>query len=236
MNSIPVLNLNIRRNLKKSVVVISDSRGARLGQEFRSLRSPHMHFRVIVKSGAGLARLWEAAEYEILFNQPDIIFLYGAVCDLTDRYYTAYGNRYFWPPSNINERTEEIMTLMDDIIRNHLLMQTETKIVFIPECGLDINMYNGIYHPIPWRHLVTQSNLDYNLRRLQRRARDINDTYSIGTPRSLDLTHSRRNGIMRPIYSRLYDGLHPPRSMTRAFAVIIHDFVKYFLIDSANDW
>lgn len=125
---------------------------------------------------------------------------------------------------------------MDDIIKNHLLMRTSTKIVFIPECGLDINYYNGIHQPIPWRCLVTQADLEHGLKRLQRRAKELNDIYSIGTPRTLDLTHSRRNGHMKPIYSRLYDGLHRPRSMVRRFAGIIHDFAKHFLIDTVNDW
>lgn len=226
--------MGIVRRRKKTAVIISDSRGARLGQELRALRSTHIHFRVIVKSGAKLIQLWEHAEYEILFNQPDIIFLYGGVCDLTDRYYNMYGERYFWPPFNIRDRVESIIDTMDDIMKNHLLMNTQTKIVFIPECGLDLLRYNGIHHPAPWRYLVTQADLEYNLRRLQTRAREINNIYSIGTPRTLDLTHSRRNGYMMPVYSRLYDGLHPPRSMVRNFAMIIHDFTKYFLIDNIH--
>lgn len=237
MNSIPVVNRGYDGRRKKTAVILSDSRGARLGQELRALRSDYIHFRVRVNSGAKLAKLWEFAEYEILFNQPDVIFLYGGVCDLTDRFYTEFGERYFWTPFNIKDRVESIIDTMDmdSIMRNHLIMNTQTKLVFIPECGLDLLRYNGIEHPAPWRCLVAQADLDYNIRRLQTRARVINNTYGIGTPRTLDLTHSRRNGYMMPVYSRLYDGLHPPRSMVRNFARVIHDFTKYFLIDNIYD-
>lgn len=191
--------------VKKQVAVIADSRGARLGLELRLRSNEHVHYRVLVKSGAKLTQLWEIAEHEILYNHPDFIFILGSICDLTDRNYDVFGNRFFWPPMDIKRRVDQVLTTLDEIANNARLICTYTKVCFLPENGMDINKYNGIEDPIPWRNLTTQHELERGFLRLQRKARFINDSMNIVTPRSLDITHSRRNGRMRPVYGRLYN-------------------------------
>lgn len=222
--------------MKSQVVIISDSRGARLGQELRSMFNPDVHYRVIVKSGAKLEKLWEIAESEIIYNMPNFIFLLGSVCNITDRYYDENGVRYFWPPSNIKARVDYILQTMEDIASNALMIGTHTKVCFLPENGMDINRYNGINNPIPWRNLVIQHNMERGFNRIQRKAKYLNDRMDVATPRSLEITHSRRNGIMRPVYGRLYDGLHFSRPVARRLAIIINEYANQFLSGAQHDY
>lgn len=69
---------------KLHIVVVSDSRGRLLTQLLNNYCDEKRLFRVIVKSGAGLLRLWNAAELEMKHSRVDILFLLGVVCDITD--------------------------------------------------------------------------------------------------------------------------------------------------------
>lgn len=222
-------------NMKRQIVIISDSRGARLGHELRSLFNPDIHYRVIVKSGAKLEKLWELAEAEILYNMPSFLFILGSICNLTDRYYDDNGVRFFWPPPNIKARVDQVLQTMEDITNNALLIGTYTKVCFLPENGMDINQYNGISNPIPWRNLHIQHELERGFSRIQRKAKYLNDQLGVQTPRTLEITHSRRNGIMRPVYGRLYDGLHFSRPVARRLASIINEYANQFLTGTQHE-
>lgn len=225
------MNTSMEMNTrKKQVVIIADSRGARLGHELHLLFNGNVHYRVLVKSGAKLSQLWETAESEILFNAPDLIFIMGSICDMTDRHFDARGHRYFWPPACIMTRVNQILAVLDDMANNAQLIGTHSKVCFIPEFGMDINKYNGIVNPIPWRYLAVQNELERGFIRLQRKARSLNEMMGIPTPRTLDITHSRRNRRLRPVYGRLYDGLHFSRPLARQLAHIINEYVTRFIV------
>lgn len=219
----------------KSIVIIADSRGARLAQELRSIHNNNVHYRVLVKSGARLIQLWELAENEILFNRPDLIFILGSICDLTDRHFDEEGNRYFWPPANLSARVDYVIATMEEMANNAQLIGNNTKVCFLQENGMDINKYNGISDPIPWRNLNIQHNLERGFSRIQTKARQLNASMGLSTPRSLDITHSRRNGRLRPVYNRLYDGLHFQRAVARQLARILDDYVIRFFVEPSYE-
>lgn len=151
------------------------------------------------------------------------IFILGSICDMTDRVYDVFGHRSFWPPSDIQARINQVLTIMDEMANNAKLIGSHTKACFLPENRMDVNAYNGISDPIPWKNLTTQHELERGFIQLQRKARFLNNTMNIVTPRSLDITHSRRNGRLRPVYGKLYDGLHFSRPVARHLACILNE-------------
>lgn len=219
----------------RQVVIISDLRGARLGQELRSLHNNDVHYRVIVRSGARLTLLWELAENEILFNKPDVIFILGSICDLTDRHYDHFGNRYFWPPTNLPAWVNEILATLEEMANNALLIGNGTKVCFLQENGMDVNKYNHFNDPIPWQNLNVQHNLERGVGRIQVKVRQLNAMMGLATPRTLDLTHSRRNGRLKPVYGRLYDGLHFQRPIVRQLARILDEYVTRFWLHPEHE-
>lgn len=62
---------------RKRVLILTDSRGAWLSREVKNYaRDMHIEkfdFRVIYRKGAGLALLWEIAEFSLLTRKIDII-------------------------------------------------------------------------------------------------------------------------------------------------------------------
>lgn len=141
---------------KVKIVVITDSRGRFLDQ-FLTLHSHDMRkFHVVVKRGAGLERLWEAAEWELKKNKVDILFILGGVCDITDQRYDISGRRNAWPPTDIDSRFTQICSIIDDISVRFKSLGTNTLLSLIPEAGLDLIKYNKVKSPIPQETLKIQ--------------------------------------------------------------------------------
>lgn len=200
--------------------IVSDSRGRSLDFLFSQLFDFPVEFTVYYRNGAHLRDLWETVEQIILFDHTDIVYLYGGVCDLTDKMYIN-GVKQYWPPANLNARINEINSVMSDIFSNFTLMYTTTKLCLIPEAGLDLIKYNAVPDPVPRHLLVIQEDIEKKLHFLQELAKSLNHSVGMITPFTLDVTHARRSGRMVPVYNRLYDGLHPSLSVKKKFAKII---------------
>lgn len=54
--------------------------------ELATYNDSEIRFHVKYRKGAGLIELWEIAEYELVRDNYDMIFILGSVCDLTDKY------------------------------------------------------------------------------------------------------------------------------------------------------
>lgn len=85
---------------------------------------------------------------------------------------------------------------MRDIVNNFKIMpkKTSCKLAFLPEPGLELVRYNKIPHPVPWRILVEQSELEDDLELLQLYTRVLNSHIGSLTPWTLDISHAHRNG------------------------------------------
>lgn len=193
---------------KKHVLIIMDSRGSWLHRELRRHQKPSVKFNVIYRKGAGLTKLWEITEWALLTRKVDLILIMGGVCDLTDKFYVN-GVRKFWPPDDMESRFTEISRIMKDMARNFKLMEVQCKLAFLPDPGLDLIRVNKIHHPVPWRALVVQAELEDNLEMLHLYTRALNSYLGSLTPWTLEITHSHRRGNMIPVYDRTYDGIHP---------------------------
>lgn len=219
-------NLYKRRT---QALVIADSRGALLWREFRRIPNEDIYYRVITRKGASLRKLWEIAESEIFRGRPDIIFLYGGICDLTDRIYNWQGGREFWPPTDMITRINEVADLMSSIANNITLMNIRVKLCFLPEAGCDLLRYNRCHEPISRELIQLQENFEHGLKYLQRHAKKLNSDMGLPTPWSLDATHGRRYGKLVPVYERTHDGLHPTPEVARNLAEIISKYLSYVL-------
>lgn len=135
-------------NRRIQALVLANSRGSYLWREFRRIPNDDTYFRVISRKGASLKKLWEIAESEIFKGRPDIIFLYGGICDLTDRFYNRYGCREFWPPADLVTRINEVADLRSSIATDITLMNIRVKLCFLPEAGCDLLKYNHCHEPI----------------------------------------------------------------------------------------
>lgn len=212
---------------KKFVLIVMDSRGSWLHRELYKYQLPHLRFKVVYRKGAGLRSLWEIVEWYLLNRQVDYVILLGGVCDITDRSY-VYGIREFWPPNDLEERFNELYGYMRDIVHNFKLLpcNPDCKLAFLPEPGLDLIKYNKVPHPVPWRLLVTQAELEDRLDLLQLYTRALNSLTGAITPWSMDVTHAHRNGRLIPVYDRMTDGLHLSGNQVKKLADVIANFAR----------
>lgn len=222
------MSVKLKRNF---VLIVTDSRGSWLHRELNKYQLPHLRFKVVYKKGAGLRSLWELAEWYLLTRQIDYIIFLGGVCDITDKTY-YYGYRQFWPPSDLVLRFEELQGYMRDIVHNFKLIthNSNCKLAFLPEPGLDLIAYNKIPHPVPWRLLVTQAELEDHLDLLQLYTRALNSLTGSRTPWSMDISHAHRNGKMVPVYDRMTDGLHFSGNQMKKLADVVANFARIELI------
>lgn len=222
------MDLHRYHKRKIQVLIISDSRGAYLWREFRRFSNNEAYFRVISRKGATLQRIWAIAELEILKGRPDIIIIYGGICNLTDHCYNN-GRREFWPPVDFRTRTNEVADILHTIANNHKLLNVSIKLCILPEGGCDLLRYNRVPEPIPRELIRIQEDFERGLKYLQNVARDLNTYLNIPTPWSMDITHARRYGRLLPVYDRTRDGLHPSQEMAQELAEILSKYVSHII-------
>lgn len=205
------------------IIIYADSRGAWLERSLRRFQTDKYHFVVKFRRGAGLIDLWELIEFDILTRtrRADFIFVYGGICDLTQRYINRFGRRSYWPAYNMKESFKKVKRTMNDMVNNLRLISPNTRMCFLPEAGVDMISYNRIYHPVPYRLLILQETFENHLRDLQWVTRLINSRSGLVTPWSLDVTHSHRSGRMVPVFGRSMDGLHLTIHQVRRLAQVI---------------
>lgn len=186
-----------------------------MDSELQRLKDETTQFKVIVKRGAGLDRLWSETEKELRINRPDIVFIYGGVCDLTDLHYDTHGKRSVFLPKDMEARIISICDKHEDIASKFTKIESNSQLSFVMESGLDLIVYNGIKQPIPREWLEEQERLERFLPSLQDKARMLNSGLRSQTAWTLDATHARRGLLLSPVYSRLPDGLHPNEAVSR---------------------
>lgn len=136
------------------------------------------------------------------------------------------GTRAFWPNKNLEDHFSYIKDIMNGMISNFKLLDLPGKLCFVPEPGADLIRYNHVRHPVPWDKLIIQQELEERLEDLLISTRRMNDRLSVPTPWTMNITHSRRNGGLIPIYDRFRDGLHPSLVQVKKLAIVIIDFTR----------
>lgn len=213
--------------MRKYITIITDSRGSWLQQAINRLVDYRFSVKVIYRRGGGLRDLWEIAEWTLISRKIDLLIILGGVCDMTTMYHDARGRRQVWTPDNLGSRFAEIKSIMVDMSNNFkLIAGYGNKLVFLPDPGIDMIRYNRLLHPVPWRALVFQEELEKYVKDLHEFTRELNAENGSLTPWSLDVTHSFRNGTLIPIYDRMRDGLHFSTLQTHNLAKKIMVYVE----------
>lgn len=220
----PIATCNMS-NKKLQVRVYADSRGRLLKSELYRLNDGTIHFHTRYRKGAQLVNLWEMAELDLLSGQIDLVILLGGICNITDAYYDHHGRRSFWPPNNITQRFDDIKGLMRDMASNYRLLNTKTKLCFIPEAGIDLVKFNSLKEPISIEVRRLQSDLETELQELRDFTKNLNTSMNVLTPWTLKVTHRRHSNKWIPVYSRSNDGLHPTLHQAYQIASVLHKFV-----------
>lgn len=117
--------------------------------------------------------LWEIAERAILTKPVDLIILLGGVCDMTRKIHIG-DRRFYWPLEELDKTFTDISTTMKDIARNYRMLAPFCKFVFLPDPGVDLIRFNRIPHPVPWRELIVQEELEEHLELLHLYTRALN--------------------------------------------------------------
>lgn len=224
-----------RLDRKQYILIVTDSRGAWLHRELNRYQSYRLKFSVIYRKGAGLEELWEVIEWNLLTKHIDYVFLLGGICNLTEKCHVR-GHREFWPPSDLDLSFGRVHQLIRDMAKNFKLLKTNSKLVLLPEPGIDLIRYNGVPHPVPWRKLVVQSEFEDRLELLHLYTRAINSHLGVTTPWSLDITHTHRNHEVHPVYDRLRDGLHFTGSQVTKLAKILAEYVEDDITKSMSNY
>lgn len=212
---------------KFQVYIYTDSRGLWLRNALSNYRSEKIVYHVNARKGAGLQLVWTLAEYDLMTRDIDLIIIQAGICDLTDRSYNENGLREYWPPFDSDLRFNLVESTMWDIQNNFTLLDKDAKLVFMPEPGADLLIYNRHFHPARADRLIAQESFLNNIEKLQKATRQINLTLGSPTPRWLEATHDRRGLKWIPVYSRLYDGLHPTATVVDRYASIISEYVNW---------
>lgn len=224
---------------KKRVLIIMDSRGAWLSRELRNYtrdsQIDKIEFRVIYRKGAGLATLWEVAEFALLTRKIDLLLILGGICDITGPSRDSSGRRVFWPRSNLPERMDYVVSIMEGIVSNFRLLDLPCRLCFLPEPGADLIRYNRLFHPIDWKYLIIQEELESFMVSLHAFTRRLNRSLQMPTPWTLDASHTRRNGRLIQVYSRFRDGLHPALPQVKKWAEIIVEFAAELFNDNGTN-
>lgn len=203
---------------RKKILVVSDSRGSKLGSHLEEKADDLLTFDLLVKRGGDLLNLWNIAEQQLRKGKADMVFLYGGVCNLTDLFYNVQGQRMAWPPTNLTKRMNDISSIMENIADEFKTRYHGKFLSFIPEAGLDLVAYNRIPEPVQRQYIKTQEELERLLPNLHVKARYLNDLLGSATAWSLDATHTKRGPHMIPVYTRLQDGLHPSDNVAKKIA------------------
>lgn len=223
----------------KKVLIITDSRGAWLTREVRNFTRDHhfddIDFRIIYRKGAGLAKIWEIAEFALLTRKIDLLMLLGGICDITGPSRDSRGRRVFWPRGNLPDRIDYVTNIMEDIVSNFQLLQLPCQLCFIPVPGADLIRYNRLHHLIEWDYLIIQEELENFMVSLHAFTRRLNRSLGMPTPWTLDASHTRRNGRLVQVYSRFRDGLHPALSQVKKWAEILVNFARGLFINNGAE-
>lgn len=209
------------------VFIYTDSRGLWLRNTLTDHRIEKVTFHVNARKGAGLHLAWTLAEYDLMTRNVDMVIIAVGICDLTDRSYNQYGMREYWPPHDADHRFSWVENTMIAIRNNFNLLDKKASLVFMPEPGADLLIYNRHFHPAEYLKLIMQGSFMGNIEKLQRATRSINDSLGSPTPRWLEATHDRRGRQWMPVYSRLYDGLHPTAAVVNKQAEIISEYLNW---------
>lgn len=209
------------------VFIYTDSRGLWLRNALTQHRIENVAFHVNARKGAGLHLAWTLAEYDLMTRKVDMVIIATGICDLTERSYNQYGVREYWPPYDSDLRFRWVENTMKDVRNNFLLLDKKASLVFMPEPGADLLIYNRHFHPAQYLKLIAQESFMNNIEKLQKVTRSINDSLGSPTPRWLEATHDRRGHQWVPVYSRLYDGLHPTAAVVDKHAQIISEYVNW---------
>lgn len=72
--------------------------------------------------------IWKMIEDDILTSDVDIYIVLASICDITDRFHTRKGRRYFLPPFDMNDRFKKIESTMSIMANNFQLIGKDKKL------------------------------------------------------------------------------------------------------------
>lgn len=215
--------------------IVADSRGRLLKPELHRLSDDTVYFNTRFRKGAKLIDLWEIVEEELQKGQTDLLVIYGGICDITDVSFDHRGRRNFWPPDDIRGRFTYIKALLSGLADNYNLLNSSTKVCFIPEPGTSLAMINNIPKPVDDETHTIQMRLEEELTELRCHMKHVNDRMNIITPWTLKVSHVRRNNRWYPVYRRSADGLHPTRNQAYKMALILKEFSERILVNKREE-
>lgn len=191
------------------IAIIADSRGGFLQHFFvRNNVNNGITYRTFILKGRKIEDLWSVAITKLETGNFDRVYILGGICNITSPYYDN-NIRYFWPLRSVRDLIDELCQIIGRLTNDTLHLGKYGKLVFLPEVGADLIMYNNIEFPQPWM-LQAQYNLRRYLPRLHDAVRNANHHLGAQTPWDVDTVFGRtKKGELYPKYELLYDGLHP---------------------------
>ena len=203
------------------VLIVADSRGEDLDLHLPHNNVEGIQYMVVPYKSQGLESLARKAVLLSRTIRPDLIFIFGGICNITYRCRVSKQTTLRWPnPRQIYDNYVSVMDTAFYIIRNHP-STAECKIIFSPVVGVEMNRYNDIVSQFP--HLQ-QRNLNDLMIRINRYIIDFTESTGLLTPWLATHCHpSRGRGRYSHVYKILEDGCHYSDTALQQVAREIHD-------------
>ena len=198
-------------------LLITDSRGAELGDLVRNSGKLNEHFEVRICKGATLAQLCDIATSHLQRCPFDVVYIAGGVCDITTK------NEYTKLISFDWELGEELGEhLIGDLNRADSKFKKyfpASKISFCSLIGCDlVRTVNAHPTTVEQKEMVNNAVWEFNCEIFR-----INRERKIFSPSLHSQIHRICNGTKRNYYQHLHDGLHPSDFIKQKWAT---QFVK----------
>lgn len=206
---------------KYLVYIITDSRG-KFFDLYLAHHNVHKDVRFVLEVYRGwtVSKLWAQARQVIKTKSPTLVYIMGGINDITSRDHSI-NLRQYWPSPSLSQAMLRLTRLLGRVVESHLRLNTTTKLCILPEIGGNLVRYNKLPKPFPSWAKSLQLNLKSRLLRLNEYIQTFNSLLDMATPWFLDTIYKKARGILRPNYSRLYDGIHPLKSTSERMVVCL---------------
>ena len=202
---------------KRIHLVVTDSRGAGLGDLVRESKELKEHFEVKICRGASLGELADETTSHLQRCPFDVVYIAGGVCDITSKNQLSNKISYDWiNGEDLSKHLKGSLNKADEKMKKYF---PASKVVFCTLLGSELKRVVNA-HPTNDKQQedVNKAVWDFNCEVF--RINKERDTFS---PSLHSQVHRVCKGKKRNYYQHLHDGIHPSKFILEKWA---DQFVK----------
>ena len=200
-------------------LIIMDSRGKGLGDIIRSKITDNVIMDILVRDGASLAELTDAASNHLKGHPFDVVYIAGGACNITDKDQVSKIISYQWGTGqDLQDHLLKELNSANAHIRKYF---PASKVVFCPLIASELRRIVTSIPTSPEDQLAVEE----AVWAFNQRAFEINKENEAFAPALHHPVHRFCKGRRRAYYHHLGDGIHPSKDLKLKWA---GEFIKSF--------